>query len=69
MNEIEIFEKEKEDNILLQGKNDQVKDAATAFMNASITSKYSYNFTWMGRPIIQYPQDRKASYVQKNQND
>jgi len=60
MNEIEIFEKEKEDNILLQGKNDQVKDAATAFMNASITSKYSYNFTWMGRPIIQYPQDMIA---------
>jgi len=27
------------------------------FMYKSILSKYSYNFTWMDRPIIQYPQD------------
>lgn len=27
------------------------------FMYESILSKYSYNFSWMGRPIIQYPQD------------
>ncbi|MDR0335659.1 MAG: cephalosporin hydroxylase family protein [Planctomycetaceae bacterium] len=26
-------------------------------MLASIDEKYSYNFTWLGRPIIQYPQD------------
>ena len=26
-------------------------------MDASIRSRYSYNFTWLGRPIIQYPQD------------
>jgi cephalosporin hydroxylase len=24
---------------------------------ASTTPKYSYNFSWLGRPIIQYPQD------------
>ena len=23
----------------------------------SVRYKYSYNFTWLGRPIIQYPQD------------
>ena len=27
------------------------------FMRESVLSKYSYNFSWMGRPIIQYPQD------------
>ena len=32
-------------------------DAAAAFMRASTAPKYSYNFEWMGRPIIQYPQD------------
>lgn len=26
-------------------------------MQASIAEKYSYHFTWLGRPIIQYPQD------------
>ncbi len=24
---------------------------------ASIAAEYSYNFSWLGRPIIQYPQD------------
>jgi cephalosporin hydroxylase len=32
------------------------KDAAV-FLQSSIKSKYSYNFKWLGRPIIQYPQD------------
>lgn len=26
-------------------------------MRPSIPAKYSYNFSWLGRPIIQYPQD------------
>ncbi|CAK8724879.1 Rhamnosyl O-methyltransferase [Candidatus Electrothrix laxa] len=30
---------------------------ANEFMKASTMPKYSYNFTWQGRPIIQYPQD------------
>jgi cephalosporin hydroxylase len=34
-----------------------LKNAAQAFMDASIPAKYSYPFTWLGRPIIQYPQD------------
>lgn len=29
-------------------------------MQASIGPKYSYNFSWLGRPIIQYPQDMIA---------
>ncbi len=30
---------------------------AASFLEASIPAKYSYNYTWLGRPIIQYPQD------------
>jgi cephalosporin hydroxylase len=60
MNEIEKFKKEKEENISLQGSNDSLKIAAHAFMDASIKSHYSYNFSWLGRPIIQYPQDMIA---------
>jgi cephalosporin hydroxylase len=34
--------------------------AAMRFMIASTLPKYSYNFTSLGRPIIQYPQDMVA---------
>jgi cephalosporin hydroxylase len=57
MTEIEKFNKEVKENISLQGKNEHLKKTAAAFMDASIRSRYSYNFTWLGRPIIQYPQD------------
>lgn len=39
-------------------KNDNLlQDSANKFLKESVQAKYSYNFTWMGRPIIQYPQD------------
>jgi len=57
MNEIIRFKEEVEENIEKQGKNEALKKAAAVFMDASIRSRYSYNFTWLGRPIIQYPQD------------
>ena len=31
--------------------------SSQTFLRDSINEKYSYNFSWMGRPIIQYPQD------------
>lgn len=34
--------------------------ARDEFLEASIASQYSYNYFWMGRPIIQYPQDIMA---------
>lgn len=37
--------------------NSEIAQAAAAFMKASTEPKYSYNFSWMGRPVIQYPQD------------
>lgn len=39
------------------GTNEKLRMGARAFMLASINSKYSYNFSWLGAPIIQYPQD------------
>jgi cephalosporin hydroxylase len=35
-------------------------DSAQAFLHASIRPMYSYNFSALGRPIIQYPQDMVA---------
>ena len=37
--------------------SDAIKSSSKSFLNDSIEARYSYNFKWMGRPIIQYPQD------------
>lgn len=34
-----------------------MRAASRDFMLHSIAHRYSYNFTWLGRPIIQYPED------------
>jgi len=39
------------------GMNGKLKSLVHEFMLASVQRKYSYNFSWLGRPIIQYPQD------------
>ena len=39
------------------GRNAELQSSTAAFLKASTEPKYSYNFSWMGRPIIQYPQD------------
>lgn len=51
------FEKEVADRLAAITINEEIRDAATAFMRASTAPKYSYNFAWQGRAIIQYPQD------------
>ena len=37
-----------------------LRQASASFMLESIKTQYSYNFAWLGRPIIQYPQDMVA---------
>lgn len=54
------FQKEVADHISANLVNQDLKKAAHEFMLTSIGSKYSYNFEWLGRPIIQYPQDMVA---------
>lgn len=39
------------------GSNITLHEAAHRFSEESFKAKYSYNFSWLGRPIIQYPQD------------
>jgi len=54
------FEEEVQNRINHSGLNKEIIRAADAFMVASTEPKYSYNFSWLGRPIIQYPQDIMA---------
>lgn len=51
------FEQEKADRIAAFGANAELRQDAGRFTLSSVKAKYSYNFSWMGRPIIQYPQD------------
>jgi cephalosporin hydroxylase len=51
------FDREVEERIEANAGNEELLASAKALMLASLPSKYSYNFSWMGRPIIQYPQD------------
>jgi cephalosporin hydroxylase len=51
------FEREVADRIAANGADQPLQAAAHGFMKASIAAKYSYNFSWLGRPVIQYPQD------------
>ena len=60
MNPQEQFNQEKKSQIEKLGKNEPLKQTAMKFMLESGEDKYTYNFTWLGRPIIQYPQDMIA---------
>jgi cephalosporin hydroxylase len=51
------FQSEVDARIAAHATNDPLKRASSEFLRESIDSKYSYNFSWLGRPIIQYPQD------------
>ncbi|MCJ9754319.1 cephalosporin hydroxylase family protein [Neorhizobium sp. BETTINA12A] len=54
------FTKEVEARVAAVPGNKELTDSAAQFMRTSIASQYSYNYFWLGRPIIQYPQDMVA---------
>jgi cephalosporin hydroxylase len=51
------FEREVAARIEANAVDEPLQAAARDFMTTSVRSRYSYNFSWLGRPIIQYPQD------------
>ena len=59
-NPIEQFKEERSERLKANGSNEELLNAAEVFNTASNKAQYSYNFSWMGRPIIQYPQDMIA---------
>lgn len=60
MNEIERFKDEVKDNIKSLSLNKALQEQTQKWMIESNKNNYVYNFTWMGRPIIQFPQDMLA---------
>ena len=57
---IQAFIEERNERIRGNAINSALQSAAKSFNIESNTAQYSYNFSWMGRPIIQYPQDMIA---------
>ncbi len=60
MDEIKKFKVEREKRIISYTTNKNLLSASKKFCKETIKARYSYNFTWLGRPIIQYPQDMVA---------
>ena len=60
MDKITGFEMEKKKNIDAMDKDSELKKLSYDWFVSGYKYKYSYNFTWLGRPIIQYPQDIAA---------
>ncbi|BBZ96757.1 cephalosporin hydroxylase [Bradyrhizobium diazoefficiens] len=57
MSEYEKFRRECATEIAQMGDDGELALATRAWMDRANRAKYSYHFEWMGRPIIQYPQD------------
>ncbi len=56
-NAIDTFNREKSENIQKLGQNAHLHVISNKWIEETSPYKYSYNFTWLGRPIIQFPQD------------
>ena len=57
MNRNVEFILEKQRSIKAMNENEKLKKLSADWFTEGFKHKYSYNFTWLGRPIIQYPQD------------
>jgi cephalosporin hydroxylase len=60
MDPIKQFEQEREKRIAKNGKDKELKNFAAQWLTHSMMKQYVYNFSWLGRPIIQSPQDIMA---------
>jgi cephalosporin hydroxylase len=57
MSEYETFKQAGRVEIDRMGSDEGLLQASRSWMDRANRAKYSYHFEWMGRPIIQYPQD------------
>lgn len=60
MNEIERFKAEVEANIESLGRDTDLQALSRIWVREISRHKYAYNFRWLGRPAIQFPNDAWA---------
>lgn len=51
------FEKQVKKQIEAMADDPKMREVSRQWMDRSLAHQYSYNFKWLGVPIIQYPQD------------
>lgn len=56
-NPIELFNNERATRLSAYEQDAAFSNLSLQWLEASMRKKYVYNFDWLGRPIIQYPQD------------
>ena len=54
------FTAERAERLTAYAQDTAFKDLSRQWLQTSMDKKYVYNFEWLGRPIIQYPQDMAA---------
>jgi cephalosporin hydroxylase len=57
MNPYDEFKQQRSNEIEAMGQDERAQSQSRAFLETVNELRYSYHFDWMGRPIIQYPQD------------
>jgi cephalosporin hydroxylase len=57
MDPLQAFAAEVKDNIGRLRAADDIQDRSRQWIRDTAPYRYTYNFTWLGRPIIQFPQD------------
>ena len=57
MNEVDKFYQDCHSEIAAMEQDKALQQKSLDWMIAANNAKYSYHFSWLGRPIIQYPQD------------
>src|SRR3990167_998640 len=60
MNPIEQFQDERRARLQSYAQDSDFSALSRDWLQASMQRQYVYNFDWLGRPIIQYPQDMVA---------
>jgi len=60
MDPIEQFNTEKKERIESYPNDKLFQSVSKEWLKESFKKQYEYNFTWLGRPIIQYPSDIMA---------
>ena len=57
MNPIEEFRRERQEAAEMMSQDEDLKKKSLDWMLHADKYKYTYNFNWLGRPIIKYPND------------
>jgi cephalosporin hydroxylase len=60
MHPLQAFNAEVESNIAALRRDEALRRASLGWVGDITPKKYAYNFRWLGRPIIQLPQDMVA---------